>query len=150
MTQTLEQRPALSVSFEPGKPIEFLIRLVPVESGTVKKDEHEHTDMDSEALHEVNESGTTIPQVVESHHVGNIGERLILRLKMTKMKAFRNFTAVSYKYEFRDMNGNLYQWITYKDKGFEEGGIYDLKCTIQKYYERRGVKVTGITRCRAI
>lgn len=147
MTPELAQRSALSVPYEPGKTIEFVVRLIPVEMVGMRNENIVATgEPEGEPMPEM--SGTS--PVVESQHVGNIGERLILRLKVLKMKAFRNATSTSYRYEFRDAQGNQYQWVTYRDKRFHEGQWYDLRCTISKFYERRGVQVTGITRCRSV
>lgn len=140
--EMMEQRSALSVPYTPGKPFEVILRLVPVGMEATKMDTIIEIPSPSEKEDEQS-------PVVESRHVGDIGDRIILRLKMIGMKAFRNMTAVSYKYDFRDMQGNLYEWVTYRDKKFERGEVYDLKCTIKKFYERRGVKITGITRCRS-
>lgn len=88
--------------------------------------------------------------MVESQHAGNIGERVIIRLKVLKHKILRTMTTVSYLYEFRDMDGNIYQWLTHRNKGLDDGNEYYLKCTVKKFYKRRGVKITAITRCRVI
>jgi len=91
-------------------------------------------------------TGKAIP--VESQHVGNVGERKVLKLKLLRHKILRSPTTIAYLYEFRDMGGNIVQWLTHKNKGIQEGNEYYLKCTVKKFYKRRGVNITAITRCR--
>jgi hypothetical protein len=93
------------------------------------------------------EDAITSP-VVESHHVGEIGERVTLKLRMLRHKIVRSLTTIAYVYDFRDMDGNSYQWLTHRNKGLLEGGDYYIKCTVKKFYKRRGVNITAITRCR--
>lgn len=75
----------------------------------------------------------------------NIGERVIMKLRVLRHKILRTMTTVSYLYEFRDMHGNIYQWLTHRNKGLEDGKEYYLKCTIKKFYKRRGVNIIAIT-----
>lgn len=91
---------------------------------------------------------TTTSPVVESHHVGEIGTRVTIKLRLLRHKIVRSLTTIAYVYDFRDMEGNVYQWMTHRNKGLREGGDYYIKCTVKKFYKRRGVNITAITRCR--
>lgn len=91
---------------------------------------------------------TTTRPVVESHHVGEIGNRVTIKLRLLRHKIVRSLTTIAYVYDFRDMEGNVYQWMTHRNKGLREGGDYYIKCTVKKFYKRRGVNITAITRCR--
>lgn len=91
---------------------------------------------------------TTTSPIVESHHVGEIGDRVTIKLRLLRHKIVRSLTTIAYVYDFRDMEGNVYQWMTHRNKGLREGGDYYIKCTVKKFYKRRGVNITAITRCR--
>lgn len=133
---------------EIAKPI--VIRLDPIvdASGVTTFTPHVITEEQSVAEITPAVEDTTASSVVESHHVGEIGDRVTLKLRMLRHKIVRSLTTIAYVYDFRDMEGNVYQWMTHRNKGLREGGDYYLKCTVKKFYKRRGVNITAITRCR--
>lgn len=79
-----------------------------------------------------------------------IGKRLEMPLRMTGLKKFRNDTTTKYAYEFRDEMGNLYRWITYRDKNIQRGKIYPMRITVKKFRERKGIPIIDIARCKIL
>jgi hypothetical protein len=76
-----------------------------------------------------------------------INVRSIFTLIFVRGKIIRQPTTTAYLYDFRDRYGNNFQWMTYRAKpSLEEGKTYRIKATVKKHYNRRGIRVTLLTR----
>ncbi len=77
----------------------------------------------------------------------DVGVRSIFTLTFVRGKIIRQQTTTAYLYNFRDRNGNNFQWITYRAKpSLEEGKTYRIKARVKKHYNRRGIRVILLTR----
>jgi hypothetical protein len=82
-----------------------------------------------------------------SEHQGKVGERLDLKgLRITRLSMSEGQFGWTYIYGFLDSKGNQYTWFASKNIG-EVDKVVDLRGTVKKHDEFRGVKQTVLTRC---
>jgi hypothetical protein len=159
------------VRAEPGQ-MEFLLRisLVPITEGEQRPTEKRamrNVSPRSTRAHETSvevlkKEGTAQPESKTITHVkihppktdqylGKIGERGVFRLILRGTKVDRILTTTRYTHEFQeDVTGKRVIWVTYRDNRLVEGEAYNLKATIIKYYDRRGVKSTVLSRGKIV
>jgi hypothetical protein len=76
-----------------------------------------------------------------------IGVRSVFSLMFLRGRVIRQPTTTAYMYDFRDKQGNSYQWLTYRAKpGLEVGKMYNIKATVKKHYNRRGERIILLAR----
>jgi len=87
-----------------------------------------------------------------SKHVGNIGDRINIKIASVKV-LFSNcyqyswdYYETTYTYEIKDADGNIYLWSTNKE--LDVG--YNIIATIKSHDEYKGVKQTVITRGKVV
>jgi hypothetical protein len=80
-------------------------------------------------------------------YLGKIGERNTFRLVLREQKSDRIGTTSRWTYLFQEEpTGRNVIWMTYRDHRLEKGQTYNLKASIKKFYDARGVKSTLVTR----
>jgi len=81
--------------------------------------------------------------------IGEIGGRLTLALLLKQFKVTEPIDPSQprwYIYKFADDVGNAVTWITSCNRRLEEGRVYQVKATVKKHSEFRGVRETCINR----
>jgi hypothetical protein len=85
------------------------------------------------------------------HYLGKIGDRKVFDLVLQEQKQDRVGTTSRWTYLFREeKTGKTAIWITYRDHRLVNGQTYHLHASIKKFYDRRGVKSTLITRGKIV
>lgn len=75
------------------------------------------------------------------------GVRSVFTLTFVRSRVIRQATTTAYLYDFRDRDGNQFQWLTYRSRpSLEEGKSYKIKASVKKHYNRRGVRIVALTR----
>ena len=82
-----------------------------------------------------------------SEYVGTVKERSDYRLTVTRVIDCESDYGVSHGHFFTDERGNVFVWWT-GSKRLETGLTYDVKGTVKKHDEYKGVKQTTLTRCK--
>lgn len=83
-----------------------------------------------------------------SEYVGNIGDKLVLKLTITKVNIFDGAFGTTYLYSFVDKTGNQFVWFSSNMYNYEPGTEVELNGRIKDHKEYKGVKQTVITRCK--
>lgn len=108
----------------------------------------------------------TAKRATESKHVGQVGERITFKVRVTDGKAYRvlftsshqiawNTYSYTYVVELIDTDGNVYKWNASNLSAFDEAsenGATELtvKATVKAHGEYKGVKQTVVTRATII
>lgn len=91
------------------------------------------------------------------HYIGNIGDRVVLNVHVTKVVEYRTSYKTSngvmpfstYRYFLKTLEGNTVTWHTSCDS-LKEGGEYTLSGVVHEQYEYYNVRCTGITSCKIL
>ena len=81
-----------------------------------------------------------------SKHIGSLGERLALKLKLHKDIVNESIYGISHFYIFSDEEGNIFTWNT-QAKTLAPGTTYSLKGTVKEHVRFKGEAQTSLTRC---
>jgi hypothetical protein len=81
-----------------------------------------------------------------SQHVGKVGERVEMELKLKFYRSFPSDYGMVYLYCFEDPSGNRLIWRTNK-MACQVGETYKVKVTIKAHSEYHGTKQTEVFRC---
>jgi hypothetical protein len=94
----------------------------------------------------------------ESNHVGTVGERVVLKLKLVKVqeidRGHDGYGSVSYLHVFTDAAGNDLKWFgssflrDAKGDRIVDGAEVEIKATVKKHDEYKGRKQTMLTRAQ--
>lgn len=85
------------------------------------------------------------------HYLGKIGDRKVFNLVLQEQKQDRVGTTSRWLYVFREeKTGKTALWVTYRDHRIIDGKTYSLNASIKKFYDRRGVKSTLLTRGKIV
>lgn len=85
----------------------------------------------------------------ETSHVGTVGEKVTMDLRVVVTRSFETQYGVSNMNRFADDAGNTIIWWT-GTKAFKEGTTVRLTGTIKKHSEYKGYKQTELTRCKEV
>jgi hypothetical protein len=86
-----------------------------------------------------------------NQYLGKIGDRNVYSLVLQEQKQDRVGTTSRWTYLFREeKTGKTAIWITYRDHRIVNGQTYNLNASIKKFYDRRGVKSTLLTRGKIV
>jgi hypothetical protein len=94
------------------------------------------------ATHEVK-----TPEKVETEFLGNINEKIEVKVILNKIFSYETQFGVNYIYKFKDEQGNTIVWGT-APKDFKENGNYKIKGTVKEHKIYNGEKQTQLTRCK--
>lgn len=84
-----------------------------------------------------------------SQYQGRVGERSEFKgLALTDVLTMESQFGTSFLHKFVDAEGNRYTWFASKER-LTEGKTYNLKATVKKHDEYKGVKTTQLTRAAA-
>jgi len=84
-----------------------------------------------------------------SQYVGEIGDRLDLRLTIDKVIPVEGYYGTSSLHIMHDVDGNVYVWSA-STKTLEAGIEYHMRGTVKDHRQYRGVNQTVLTRCSVI
>ena len=84
-----------------------------------------------------------------SDYVGNVGDRLTLKVAVTAARAIDGYFGHSTAHTMEDENGNVFVWIT-GAKNWPVGAVKTIKGTVKEHKEYRNVKQTVLTRCTEV
>ena len=84
---------------------------------------------------------------LQSSHVGTVGERIVLTLKILAIKELESNWGVSNLHRMIDEHGNRYTWFGSSQSIGKPGESVTIKATIKKHDEYKGVKQTVLGRC---
>lgn len=84
-----------------------------------------------------------------SEYVGNVGDRLTLKVAVTAARAIDGYFGHSTAHTMEDENGNVFVWIT-GAKNWPVGAVKTIKGTVKEHKEYRNVKQTVLTRCTEV
>lgn len=89
--------------------------------------------------------------VKENMYLGKIGDRKIFKLVLQEQKQDRVGTTSRWVYVFREeTTGKTALWMTYRDHRLVNGETYTVNASVKKFYDRRGVKSTLLTRGKIV
>lgn len=89
-----------------------------------------------------------------SNHIGNVGERLTFKGRVKSIRFIHQNIqyfniATSYLFTFEDMDGNIFtNFTTTKIENIAEGDICEIKGTVKKHSDYKGVKQTNLNRIK--
>lgn len=98
----------------------------------------------------VKKKKATLPDESNSEYVGNVGDRINIKVKYVKcVTGWETEYGTTRIYKIIGQDGNVYTWKTGKlvDESFNEMSI---KGTVKAHTEYKGIKQTEITRCQVI
>lgn len=87
--------------------------------------------------------------VLASHHVGQVGDKVQLTLRCDRRFELLLSAYGGVRYALSDDAGNVFTWVT-NAAHLVEGERYELKGTIKRHSEWKGVKQTELTRCKTV
>ena len=91
-----------------------------------------------------------------SQHVGNIGDKVELRLTYVHTASWENDFGgywscnMTYIHTLKDEQGNVFTWKTGNIIDADLGSVITLKGTIKEHSEYKGTKQTVLTRCKVV
>lgn len=85
---------------------------------------------------------------LESNHVGNVGDKLTMRLIHIYTATFETMYGLKSIYTFEDESGNCFVWSSNTGWSFKAAEKITVKATIKAHSEYRGKKQTEITRAK--
>ena len=80
-------------------------------------------------------------------YVGTVGERLVLKVKVTKVQHIESDWGVSTLIVMVDEAGNRFKWFASGSLDWKVDSEMTIKASIRKHEEYKGVKMTALTRC---
>jgi hypothetical protein len=83
-----------------------------------------------------------------SGYVGNVGDRLVLKLTFKATYSFDSQWGTVHLHRFLDDNGNVFIWQSSKFINMVEGGVYEVMGTVKQHKDYKDVKQTILTRCK--
>lgn len=85
-----------------------------------------------------------------SLHVGRVGEKLTVRVVLTKVIAVDGVYGLSHLHIFRDESGNVLKWFCSGSRPDfpTDGTLVEIVATVKDHGMRQGVKETALTRVR--
>ena len=86
---------------------------------------------------------------VNSHYVGEVGDKVDLHLFVLSTKTIKGFYGEETLHIFEDADNNHYSWKTSARK-LKIDEIYHLKGTIKEHIKIDGAETTVLTRCREV
>ena len=92
-----------------------------------------------------NRANNKVSDGSKSDHVGKIGERVTLKLKLEKVFPTQGFYGPSFVHTFTD-GTNKFTWFSNKKSGFAVGKEIEVKGTVKKHDMYRGEKKTILNR----
>lgn len=84
-----------------------------------------------------------------SQHIGTIGQRLELQLKVTKVSKNNSKYGVTTSHYMEDSNGNVFLWAT-NAKSWQVGEVKKIRGSIKEFTTLKNVKITVLTRCSEV
>ena len=81
-----------------------------------------------------------------SEHVGSIGDRIEINVKVIKNIALENNYGHSTMHIFEDACGNQYVWIT-NSQSWSEGSEKTIRASVKEHKRYKGVRQTVLSRC---
>ena len=91
---------------------------------------------------------TLIYDAGESQWIGEVKERLVLKVKCEKIFHFLSMYGENTMYMFVTKDGNIVTWNTQTNQDIEEGKDYGLTGTVKDHITYRNKKQTVLTRCK--
>jgi hypothetical protein len=85
-----------------------------------------------------------------SQHFGQVSERLTVTLLVLNRTELPKPDGVTVLYKFVDPNGNRAAWFASTDPKLEIGMTYNLKATVIRHSEFRGIAETILNRCKVL
>jgi hypothetical protein len=87
----------------------------------------------------------------DNQYLGKIGDRKVFKLVLQEQKQDRIGTTSRWVYVFREeTTGKTALWMTYRDHRLVDGETYSVNASVKKFYDRRGVKSTLLTRGKIV
>lgn len=87
---------------------------------------------------------------VSRKHVGNVGDKIIADVILTKVSYFDSFYGMMAFFTFTDNNGNVFVWKTSNDIKHEIGDKFTITRTVKEHSEYREIKQTVLTRVKCV
>ena len=81
-----------------------------------------------------------------SEYVGEVGKRMNVKVTIMDKRVCESHFGTSYLHKMVDQAGNILKWFA-SNCELEVGKTYNMKATVKKHDEFRGVKETLVTRC---
>lgn len=89
------------------------------------------------------------PVSTSSEFVGEIGQKITVKVKLVKKKYFRSkYGTLVNSYIFLDQKDNVFVWFTTTKPELLEGNMYILTGTIKNHIEYNGSKENVLVRCK--
>lgn len=86
----------------------------------------------------------------ESNFVGLPKERLDFKVTLKSFFSYSTAYGYTYKYIFKDEDGNAIVWAASSPQDFEQGKKYLIKGTVKSHSEYKSIKQTNIIRCEIL
>lgn len=85
-----------------------------------------------------------------SNYIGNVGERISVKVTLSKVTAFDTMYGTCFCISMVDENSNRVIWMTSKAPKKNEGDIFTVVGTVKEHKEYKGCKQTSLSRCKFV